>query len=222
VSSDPIRSHPRGTVLDLLETPAVTPATRRVMQARLAGAPGLAPGEGAPPRHFDAAAFATLRATCARLLALGDHDGPSAEWVAAAIDHRLARGAGDGWRYDALPPDGVAYRRALAGLDALATAEHDRPFSELAGEAQDALLARMQRGDVHGAAWHRLDAPRCFEELLAESVECLYAHPLALDEIGYAGFADAPGWRAVGLDAREPREPPDPGPPPSAARGPTP
>jgi hypothetical protein len=199
-------------VLDLLDTPAVTPATRRVMTARLAGEPGLAPGEGAPPRFLDGAAFATLRAACARLLAIGDGEEPSAAWVAAAIDHRLARGASDGWRYDALPPDGDAYRRALAGLDALAMAEHDRPFPALDGDAQDALLARMQRGDVHGEAWHRLDARRCFEELLAECVECRYAHPLALDEIGYAGYADAPGWRAIGLDEREPREPRDDGP----------
>ena len=195
------------TLLALLDTPAVTPATRRVLRARLDGAPGLVPGAEPPPRWFAATEYAALRAACARLLDIADGDAPSADWVAAAIDHRLAHGASDGWRYDALPPDGEAYRRLLAALDALAVADHGRPFAALDDAARDALLERVQRGDVPAHARRGLDARRCFEELLAECVECFYAHPLALDELGYAGFADVPGWHAIGLDVREPREP---------------
>jgi len=55
--------------------------------------------------------------------------------------------------------------------------------------------------------WRTLPAARFFEELLAEVVETYYAHPLAQEEIGYAGMADAPGWRAIGLDEREERDP---------------
>ncbi|MBW3634848.1 MAG: GMC family oxidoreductase [Armatimonadetes bacterium] len=52
-----------------------------------------------------------------------------------------------------------------------------------------------------------MPSPRFFEELLAEATEHYYAHPLAQEEIGYAGFADAPGWKRIGLDERENREP---------------
>jgi hypothetical protein len=39
------------------------------------------------------------------------------------------------------------------------------------------------------------------------ATETYYAHPLAQEEIGYAGMADARGWRAIGLDEREAHEP---------------
>lgn len=56
---------------------------------------------------------------------------------------------------------------------------------------------------------------RAFEELLAEGAEIFFAHPLAQDDLGYAGYADAHGWTRIGLGEREAR---DPAPPEGAAR----
>jgi hypothetical protein len=52
-----------------------------------------------------------------------------------------------------------------------------------------------------------MPANRFFEELLVLATETYYAHPLAQEEIGYAGMADAAGWQAIGLDEREAHEP---------------
>jgi hypothetical protein len=65
----------------------------------------------------------------------------------------------------------------------------------------------VQRGDVEGGVWDTLPAQRFFEELLAEAVECYYSHPLAQEEIGYVGMADAHGWQAISLNRLEPWEP---------------
>jgi hypothetical protein len=43
--------------------------------------------------------------------------------------------------------------------------------------------------------------------MLAELTEYYYAHPLAQEEIGYVGMADAHGWTRLGLNELEPREP---------------
>ncbi len=72
---------------------------------------------------------------------------------------------------------------------------------------QDAVLGSVQNEEAAGATWNLLPSRRFFEELLAEVTEIYYAHPLAQEEIGYAGMADAPGWTRIGLDEREEREP---------------
>lgn len=188
-------TYPAGTVRALLGTRDVTPATRKVLEERLAAPPR------ERPEFFDAHAFATLRALCTRLLAL-DED-PIAVDVAGAIDERLAKGDGDGWRYASLPPDGECYVRALAALDATSTERHGRAFVELNHDEQMDVIERVRLG---AEGWP-FDSRRFFEEVLAESCERFYSHPLAYDEIGFAGFADAHGWQALGLGVLAPREP---------------
>ncbi|GJG89129.1 hypothetical protein tb265_43100 [Gemmatimonadetes bacterium T265] len=216
--------YPRGTVRALLDTDHVTPATRAALRARLADDPG-----AAAPRALDADAYAVLRAACARLVPQPDRgtpDGDPPVDVAAMIDARLADGPGDGWRYAVLPADAEAYRRGLAALDAHARATFGAPFAALDGAARDAALGAAQRGAVGDdplgvPGWAGGPAARWFEELLAEACECYYSHPLAQEEIGYAGMADVPAWRALGLDVVDPREPRpvEPRPLGAAARG---
>ena len=187
--------YPAGTVRALLRTEAVTEPTRKALERRLA-APAVT-----VPRFLDAAGFATLQAVCARLLPGAGID------VAGPIDARLAEGAGDGWRYDALPPDQDAYRAGMAGFDEVAHAMFGRGFASLPSADQDEVVQAVQDGSPPGAAWERLPAARFFEELLAEATEVHFAHPLAQERIGYAGMADAPGWQRIGLNEREDREP---------------
>jgi len=189
--------YPAGSVRSLLKTDHVSPATRAALRARLDAPPV------DEPRFFVAAEFATLRAVCARLIPQDGLERPVD--LAGSIDTRLADGGGDGWRYDALPPDGKAYRAGLAALEAVVRSGHGAGFEGLDGAAQDALLGAVQRGEIAG--WSGPPPDRWFEEVLAEVAEAFYAHPLAQEEIGYAGMADRPGWTGIGLDEREEREP---------------
>ena len=193
------KRYPSGTVSALLETDLVTPPTRAALTERLHKAPI------AVPRFFDEATFTTLRAVCARLVPQPDRAQPID--LAGPIDGRLAQGEGDGWRYDQMPPDGEAHRRGLQALDESARLLCGASFAELDDTRQDELLLLVQRDEVSGGLWETMQASRFFEELLAGATESYYSHPLAQEEIGYVGMADAHGWQAIGLNELEPWEP---------------
>ena len=90
-----------------------------------------------------------------------------------------------------------------------ARAQFGSPFVALNEGQQDSLLHAVQHGVVSGDVWPSLPAQRFFEDLLAEVTEIYYSHPLAQEEIGYVGMADAHGWQAIGLNERETHEPPE-------------
>lgn len=99
------------------------------------------------------------------------------------------------------------YEQGLRGLEESALKLHGASFVALSAPQQDDVLRCVQAGSAAGKIWHTLDARRFFEELLADLVEAYYAHPVAQEEIGYVGMADAPGWALIRLDALEVREP---------------
>lgn len=191
-------NYPHGTVEHLLQSDFVTPATRAALLGRLNPAK-------APLGFFSAAEAATLRAVCDRLIPQPERATPIE--IVAAIDERLVQNKGNGWRYDALPNDGQALRAGLRGLDESAQILHSTDFIALNSAQQDAILRAVQNEEAAGEVWTTLPPRRFFEELLAEVVECYYAHPLAQEEIGYAGMADARGWTRISLNEREEREP---------------
>jgi len=195
----PSKTYPSGTVRALLETEAMTTPTRKALEERLARP------EATTPRFFDAHSFATLRAACARLIPQTERDQPID--LAGALDERLAENKCDGWRYDEMPPDADAHKRGLRGLDESARLMFGAGFQELDELSQDTILLAVQRGDAPGEIWKALPTIRFFEELLAELTESYYSHPLAQEEIGYVGMADAAGWHAIKLDELEAREP---------------
>ena len=189
----------------LLESELVTPATRAVLTARLQPAGS---GHGTKtPAFFDSREFTTLAAVCTRLLPLAASPTPTD--CAWEIDGRLAEGKSNGWRFDTLPPDKIAYRTGLRGLDESAREAGAENFLALAAAQQDEILGALARGKAAGAIWAELDGRRFFEELLAELSEFYVGHPLTQQGIGYAGFADAAGWHKVGLNEREAWEPAD-------------
>lgn len=194
----PARQYPAGSVRSLLATDFVTPPTRTALEQRLAAPP-------AELRFFEPAAGATLRAVVERLFAQQEA-GPALD-LAAELDKRLAAGEGDGWRYDALPPDGETHQQGVRGLDESAQLLFERDFVALDGAQQDAVLRAVQAGNPPGDVWQQLDAKRYFEDLLAELSEYRYSHPLAQEEIGYVGMADGQGWQAIGLNQLDPHEP---------------
>ena len=205
----------------LIESGRVTPATRAVLLERLGAALKPPPAGG---RCVGPDEFATLVAACARLLPPGSPI--AAEAVAAAIDDRLGRGEGPGWRYDSLPPEPEAYRLGLRALDADALARHAEAFTALPAAEQDALLHAFAGP---GVPLRGIDRRRWFEMLLVDVTEAHVAQPAAQVAMGSFAFADAAGWRAIGLGEREAWEPdralespvPPLAPAPSAAAAPT-
>ena len=193
------KTYPAGTVRALLDTDLVTAPTRAALRARLDADDDYA------LRFFDEAAFATLRAVCVRLIPQPER--AQGIDVATCIDKRLAENTSDGWRYDSMPSDRDAYVRGLRGLDETAMTMHGVGFVALEETRQVAILRSVQLGQAEGECWKSLPPKRFFEELLAEITEAYYSHPLAQEEIGYAGMADARGWRRVRLDDLEPWEP---------------
>lgn len=196
--------YPSGTVRALLDTDLVTPATRQALQDRLTATPQ-------PPAFFTADEFTLLNRVCNRLIPQPDRTHPID--LTSDIDQRLSAGKTNGWRYDAMPNDGDAFRLGLRGIDETAQTTYNQPFMTLTDAEQDNVLLSIQRGDEGlSDVWHQLPAARFFEELLAEVSEVYYAHPLAQEEIGYVGMADAvsanpPGWTKIGLNEHEAREP---------------
>ncbi len=169
------------------------------------------------PRALDPVDLALARAVFARVLPVPGLD------VAVRLDRRLAAGAGDGWRYRALPPDARAYRDGLRTLDAAARAAHATPFLALDETRQDVLLTLAQDGKlkVPETLGGRLDADAMrfwFEDLRADAARLYLAHPAALARLGFSGIGaggdrpgeladDLPGFHGLGLDVREDWEP---------------
>lgn len=195
----PAPSYPPGSVRMLIESDLVTPPTRDALQARLRTP------EVVEPRFFDMAAFELLCAVCDRLIPQPERPRPID--LSGTLDTRLADGVGDGWRYAHMPPDADAHRMGLAGIEQAADGMFGQCFAQLSEVQADDVLRAVQRGAAAGAVWTALDPRRYFEELLAQMTDIYYSHPLASEEIGYAGMADAHGWQHIGLDEYETHEP---------------
>jgi hypothetical protein len=190
--------YPSGTVRALLKSDQVTEATRQVLTERLTR-----PAQ--QPAFFSADEFALLQAICARLIPQ-ESQLPLID-IAGGIDERLSANKANGWRYDTMPTDGEAYRLGLQGILESSQLMFQESFQNLIGEQQDKVLKAIQEQNAPGSIWQTLPSNRFFEELLAEAVENYYSHPVAQEEIGYVGMADAPGWQRIGLNEREKREP---------------
>lgn len=181
------------SLFGLIEAGLVREPTATAMLDRLE------PTAQVSPAYIEREAFETLTVLCARLRPRTFR--PTALELALQIDARVAKGEGDGWRYDAMPPDGVAYVEGLASVDDEAMAVHGLVFANLDGAAADALIRALQRGETR-TEW-RFPVRRFFEELLTEVAVVAYAQPCAQAMIGYVGYADAKGWTQVDLNGRE-------------------
>ena len=194
----------------LIASSRVSAVTREALIAR--GRPDLP----AAPLALSPHQLTTLQAVVDRVLP--QSDGPHID-IAGRIDAMLAEGAGDGWRFAALPPDVEAYRLALGTIDAVAGVRHGRRFAALDHATRDLLLQDVARGSLEDPA--ATQAPRLdpaqmrlwFEDVCADATRLYVSHPATMARLGYSGIGyggDQPrlsGYREVGIGTREPWEP---------------
>jgi hypothetical protein len=169
------------------------PVTTGVIAARL----------GIPPdtRFFTPREQAIATALFDRLLDMDDGDHVP---VTAMVDARLAEGQTDGWRYDDMPEDSVAWRDTLVRLNEDAHLRHGHDFDACAGPDQETLLKAVQ--NTGGGDWHGLNAAHVWSLWTRYACTAFYAHPEAWNEIGFPGPAYPRGYKNLGLDRREPFE----------------
>jgi hypothetical protein len=181
-------------VLAKRHTPSWNEATRRVIDQRLS-----MPRE---PRFFTEEEWQTVNAICDRVVPQPKERPPIP--VAAMIDDKLTRNLTDGYRDYRLPHMQEAWRRGLAALDAEAQTRHGGRFHVISTAEQDALLAKMQRGELHDPAWGGMPCKLFFSErMLHDIVAAYYAHPTSWNEIGFGGPASPRGYVRMGFDRRD-------------------
>lgn len=189
--------YPGYDVLDKRLTSSWNDATRAVIDRRLA-----IPREA---RFFTAIEWACLFAVCARILPQPP-DRPAVP-LAAFVDEKMATNKMDGYRYAGLPDQGTAWRIGLTALDAEAISAHQENFSRIIAAEQDALLRRMQRGELNASSWSGMPCALFFKHrLLPDITHAYYAHPTAWSEIGFGGPASPRGYVRMGLNRRDPWE----------------
>ncbi|ADW70702.1 alpha/beta hydrolase [Granulicella tundricola] len=175
--------------LEFIASERVSPRTRAVLEARMAGPE---PTDMLTPEQM-----VTLRAMLARIVPQKGEGIDLAGYVAAS----LAKGKGDGWRYAVLPEDAKAYRDGLDSLRA-------RGFDEMSDEDQDAALRALEekKGSAE-ACW--------FEEVRGDATTAYISHPATLARIGHSGIGvggantQNKGFVAIGIgdvEAWEPKE----------------
>ncbi len=189
--------YPGYDVLAKRWTPSWNDGTRQVIDRRMAVT--------REPRFFSAAEWRTLAAVCDRIMPQPKDRAPVP--VPAYVDQKMADGVLDGYRYAALPPQDVAWRRGLAALDAAAEEAHGGAFHTLSAEQHDGLIRRMQAGSLTGATWAGMPCKLFFEHrVIPDITHAYYAHPIAWNEIGFGGPASPRGYVRMGLNRRDPWE----------------
>jgi hypothetical protein len=120
--------------------------------------------------------------------------------VLALIDHRLALDETDGWRYEDMPDDPVAWRLSLAALDADAQDKTGRLFCQLDWDGQAQLVQAVHDTD---GKWHDWPASHVWSLWTRYACAAFYSHPWAWNEMGFGGPAYPRGYKSLGIDQRE-------------------
>jgi hypothetical protein len=184
-------------VLSKRLTPSWNEKTRAVVDHRLS--------VGGEPKFFTAEEFQTVRAVAARIVPQPVTRPPVP--VAALVDEKLHQRKEDGYRRAGMPHEDAAWRLGLRALDAEATAAFGKRFHQLADAKQDALLARMQNGELKDPVWGTMRPDVFFVTRLARDIVYVYyAHPTAWSEIGWGGPASPRGYVRMDYDERDPWE----------------
>jgi hypothetical protein len=171
--------------------------TRRVIDARLA-----VPRE---PRFLTEDEFESVSAIAARLVPQRNDRPPVP--VAALVDEKLHADRSDGYRNAGVPREREAWRQGLRALDAEARRAFGGSFREVSAAEQDALLTRMQQGELHDEAWGSMPPKIFFNRRMAHDIVLAYfSFPTAWNDIGWGGPASPRGYVRMDFDERDPWE----------------
>ena len=189
--------YPGYDVLRKRHTPSWDETTRRVVDERLAAR--------REPTFLDDAAWRTLDALCGRVVPQPADRTPVP--VAALVDARLQRDQRDGYRDARLPSIRTAWQRGLAALDAESQARYNVLFHQLDRGEQDALITKMQKGELTDAAWNDMPPQLFFaDRVLHDICGAYYSHPASWSEIGFGGPASPRGYVRLIAGRRDPWE----------------
>jgi hypothetical protein len=166
--------------------------TRRVVLSRLDAPP--------PIRFFTRDEAATLGAFCDVVMA---QDREPKIPVLNMVDAKLFAGQLDGFRFAGMPDDRETWRRAAAGLDAVARQHGCPDFSSASAEVQERVVDAFHRGELRGQVWDELDPKRAWSVLMRSVLSAFYSHPWAWNEIGFGGPAYPRGYARLGIGQRE-------------------
>jgi hypothetical protein len=177
--------------------PSWNEQTRQVIARRLS--------IGAKPRFFTDQEFATVIALAARIVPQ-PATRPNIP-VAGLVDDKLLRGKSEGYREVGLPREPEAWRLGLKALEAEAKNAFATSFSKLAAADQDALLTRMEKGELRDPAWQGMPPAVFFRRRMAlDMILAYYSYPTAWNEIGWGGPASPRGYVRMDYDERDPWE----------------
>ncbi len=194
----PVERYPGYDVMRKRFSPSWNVQTRRVIERRLATADA--------PLFFTPDQFETVRAVAARIVPQRSEGALIP--VAALVDRKLHYGISDGYRVSGMPREGEAWRLGLEATDAEACRACGTQFVGLTENQQDALLRRMEKGELGGREWGSMKPGDFFRKRLARDIVlAYYAHPAAWNEIGWGGPASPRGYVRLGFNDRDPWEP---------------
>jgi hypothetical protein len=160
-----------------------------------------------PMRFFTKDEEAAAKCLFDQLLDQRPEAGQEAIPVLRMIDSRLAENETDGWHYDNMPTDAEAWRRSLAALDEDARAAYGSAYAYCTWDQQHELLGRIQSDD--DKEWHGMTRAAVWSLWTRYAATAFYSHPWAWNEIGFSGPAYPRGYKAAGVNKREPYEVPD-------------
>ncbi len=175
-------------------------ATRAVVLKRVNQVP--------PIRFFNPDEVRLMEALAGRIIPQDDRDAAHQIPIVPHIDHRLAEGIIDGYRFEDMPPDGEAYHLGLQGVEAVAQHMYQRGFVDLDPGEQERVLVTLHDAQppAGDAIWRRVAAQRFWMLLVQDCIEGYYAHPYAWDEIGFGGPAYPLGYMRLEGGKPEPWE----------------
>lgn len=173
--------------------------TWQAIQDRLAEDPA--------PRFFTAEEVLTLEAVVDRIIPQPDRASGDKVPIVPWIDAKLFDDRRDGYRYEGMPPQRLAWRLAIEGIEQTALEIHGRSFAELSSELQDQVLRSVEEGSPPGAVWRELPAALFFRSVLCITiVRAYYSHPTAWSEIGYSGPSSPRGHVRIWIGGVDPWE----------------
>lgn len=111
--------------------------------------------------------------------------------LVAPLDDRLAKNRTDGYRYEDMPEDRVAYRIGIEAIHDEARKQFDDDFLSLSYRQQDMVLEALHDGKPQSGSsiWKRMSVTRFWELILSDAIKAYYAHPWSWDEVGFGGPA---------------------------------